>query len=200
MDKAERQREARAAWLRRHPDYHRDRISNMTPEALAEHKRKRHDAYVQRKARDPEAFRGRARVNAAAYVERNREKVNGQKRDRYAADPETHRAYAREWAQAHPDQMVDKQLQRYYGITASEYARMFAAQSGLCAICKRPETMAQRGKVKQLSVDHDHDTGAVRGLLCSACNRALGFFNDDMQRVADASAYLAAHKRLRVVA
>lgn len=54
-----------------------------------------------------------------------------------------------------------------YGITLDEYERLFIEQNGLCAICK-----AEPIKYK-LAVDHDHDTGAVRGLLCPPCNRAL---------------------------
>lgn len=53
------------------------------------------------------------------------------------------------------------------GVTDEEYARMFAAQNGHCALC--PSTP----KTRRLHVDHDHATGAVRGLLCHRCNRAL---------------------------
>ena len=53
------------------------------------------------------------------------------------------------------------------GVTPAEYARMLAAQNGHCALC--PNTP----KTRRLSVDHDHRTGAVRGLLCYRCNRAL---------------------------
>lgn len=53
------------------------------------------------------------------------------------------------------------------GITDADYAAMLAAQGGHCAIC--PSTP----KTRRLHVDHDHATGAVRGLLCHRCNRAL---------------------------
>lgn len=55
-----------------------------------------------------------------------------------------------------------------YGIGEGDYDRMYAAQGGKCAICQRG-----KGKSKRLSVDHDHKTGKVRGLLCAACNRWL---------------------------
>lgn len=54
-----------------------------------------------------------------------------------------------------------------YGITADDYATLLAAQGGRCAICRA------RPKSKRLAVDHDHKTGAVRGLLCSRCNHDL---------------------------
>lgn len=57
-----------------------------------------------------------------------------------------------------------------YGITIEEYEQLFIEQNGLCAICKTEPL-----KYK-LAVDHDHDTGAVRGLLCSRCNRAIEWY------------------------
>lgn len=53
------------------------------------------------------------------------------------------------------------------GITEAEYDRLLAVQGGGCAICGNPP------KTRRLHVDHDHKTGAVRGLLCFRCNRAL---------------------------
>lgn len=56
---------------------------------------------------------------------------------------------------------------RLYGITVEQYDEMFEEQGGLCAICRKPPINYR------LAVDHDHDTGAVRGLLCPPCNRSL---------------------------
>lgn len=58
-------------------------------------------------------------------------------------------------------------LRRAYGITSEQYDAMLAAQGGVCAICK------SEPKKNRLHVDHDHDTGRVRGLLCVACNSRL---------------------------
>ena len=58
------------------------------------------------------------------------------------------------------------QLVRYYGISVADYRAMFEKQDGKCAICKRHQSELS----KKLSVDHDHKTGKVRGLLCSHCN------------------------------
>jgi len=67
------------------------------------------------------------------------------------------------------------QLKHKYNITPDDYERMVKEQNGLCAICKNPP----RGKTKRLSVDHDHETGKVRGLLCVPCNRALGYLENN---------------------
>ena len=61
----------------------------------------------------------------------------------------------------------DKYLRKKYGITEAEYNKMANAQHGVCGLCGRPP------KTRSLSVDHDHGTGRVRGLLCYNCNRRL---------------------------
>ena len=80
---------------------------------------------------------------------------------------------------------VAKQRRYRYGITDDEYAAMVLASGGLCAICN--EAMGD-----DICVDHCHDSGAVRGLLCRNCNFGLGHFRDDPARLTAALAYLTA--------
>jgi hypothetical protein len=75
---------------------------------------------------------------------------------------------------------------RTYGITPTDYQAMHKAQGGCCAICRRPGN----GRWKELAIDHDHKTGAVRGLLCGSCNKAIGCLLDDPSVVRAAAAYL----------
>lgn len=84
-----------------------------------------------------------------------------------------------------------------YGVDAARYQEMLREQSGVCAICSQREktTGYASGKTKDLAVDHDHVTGAVRALLCSACNTAIGLFNDDEKLLAKAQTYLLYHRR-----
>ena len=100
-------------------------------------------------------------------------------------------AYHREWRKKNPD--YDRRLSyaKTYGITLEQYDEMFAAQEGRCAICNRPEFEQKR----RLAVDHDHETGEVRELLCDACNVSLGGFQDDPAVLMAAQAYLRRHKR-----
>lgn len=63
--------------------------------------------------------------------------------------------------------------QRRYGISIERFEEMLAKQNDVCAVCLKPETSK---KFEHLSVDHDHETGRVRGLLCAKCNRLLGIF------------------------
>jgi hypothetical protein len=69
-----------------------------------------------------------------------------------------------------------------YGIAREEYDALLVKQEGKCAICAEPMTPPQ--------VDHDHVTGAVRGLLCRDCNVALGIMKDDATRLLRAAAYV----------
>lgn len=83
-------------------------------------------------------------------------------------------------------------LKSEYGITLEYYDRMVESQSGTCCICReRPST----GKYPILHVDHDHETGVVRGLLCDSCNRGLGFFGDSPKKLIAAAQYVGRHCR-----
>jgi Recombination endonuclease VII len=75
-----------------------------------------------------------------------------------------------------------KRLRDKYKISPADYERMAAEQAGRCAICRKvPE---------RLFVDHDHQTGRVRGLLCRDCNFALGWLRDDADTAIAAAGYL----------
>lgn len=74
------------------------------------------------------------------------------------------------------------------GIDIATFEQLLTAQNGQCAICKVPANELRR----RLCIDHDHVTGAVRGLLCGNCNRALGYFNDNPERLQNATRYLNA--------
>ena len=79
-------------------------------------------------------------------------------------------------------------LKSRYGITEEDYELMSANQNNCCAICK------QKSEIN-LSVDHCHKTGIVRGLLCRNCNLALGYLKDDTNRIESAIKYLDEFKR-----
>lgn len=112
-------------------------------------------------------------------------------------DTKTHegaRAYGKAYRAAHPHKERARTLS-VFGIGLHEYEDMLIAQKGCCAICKRRETIKRKDKDMALSVDHDHAAGDVRGLLCTACNKGLGNFEDSEEFLNNAIAYLAAHKK-----
>ena len=73
-----------------------------------------------------------------------------------------------------------------YGLTEEQFRAMETKQNSLCAICGKTEKNIDRN----LSVDHDHVTGKVRGLLCSNCNRGLGYFKDNSELMKKAAEYV----------
>ena len=81
----------------------------------------------------------------------------------------------------------DYHYKRKYGITLETYELMLRAQDYTCAICG---TAAVKSRNKKLVVDHCHDTGKVRGLLCNKCNVGLGQFGDNKEVLLKALAYL----------
>ena len=82
-------------------------------------------------------------------------------------------------------------LKRIYGITPEFYYGMLAAQGNGCGICGTQDPGGRWSyREKMFAVDHDHKTGAVRGLLCVKCNRGLGLFEDKPDRLEAAAKYL----------
>lgn len=79
-------------------------------------------------------------------------------------------------------------LKARYGITTEQYEAMLVSQRGLCAICREP----QEGN-RQMAVDHNHETGKVRGLLCDRCNRGIGLLRDSPLVLRAAVDYLEQH-------
>jgi hypothetical protein len=99
--------------------------------------------------------------------------------------------YLRGWRKRNPDLAKNSDLKRSYGITLAQYEAMLATQGGKCAICKGPErTRDKDGGPRRMPVDHDHNTGKVRGLICTHCNRALGMFKDNVEILKAAIAYV----------
>lgn len=112
-----------------------------------------------------------------ASQERDPEKYRERKRAELARfkekHPELHRAHTR------------KNNLRKYGLTPEAFDEMLESQEGKCAICKE-QLLPGRGQ----HVDHNHETGAIRGILCNGCNIGLGHFRDDPELLRFAATYL----------
>lgn len=80
-----------------------------------------------------------------------------------------------------------RHIENRYGLSAEDYLKLKEEQNSCCAICGRSEELFKR----RLHVDHSHNTGKVRGLLCSSCNTALGKFEDSPDRLLVAYNYLS---------
>ena len=92
------------------------------------------------------------------------------------------REYYREYQRKWHEKKKDATLMRMYGITKDDYDRMVIEQDGRCAICNRTEGT--------LVIDHCHEKGHVRALLCNKCNLGLGLFGDSPDLLVSAAMYL----------
>lgn len=88
-------------------------------------------------------------------------------------------------------------LRHNHGITKEEYDLLFFQQAGLCAICGQPEKAinSKTEKPRALAVDHNHETGEVRALLCTYCNQTLAYIEKDRSRARKILKYLQKHDR-----
>jgi len=143
-----------------------------------------------------EERRRKGRERAAKYRSENPEKFKEAQRrskDRIKSNPERLEKL-REWQKRYRDKnrkaLSDGERRRRFGVTPEMYASLLQSQNGTCAICNKEETATRLGKVKALSVDHSHKTGAIRGLLCSDCNTGIGKLKDDPTILQSAIQYL----------
>ncbi len=81
-------------------------------------------------------------------------------------------------------------LKHFYNLPLEKYNKMFEEQNGCCAICNGHQSTFK----KALHVDHDHETGKIRGLLCNSCNKGIGFLLDDSKILLSASQYLKSYE------
>ena len=110
------------------------------------------------------------------------------------------RARRNQWRRMSPQQQArvraynrKRQIARY-GITVEDYDRMLAAQNGVCMLCGSPPNPDGIRAASKLHIDHDHETGACRDLLCLACNHGLGAFKDNPGLLRAAAEYIERHR------
>jgi Recombination endonuclease VII len=153
------------------------------------HEWKTNDQFFQRKLKHRSVptsackgcFKAYSDARRAAQISYCRKQERDSKRRRRPLYDETIRLRAREW-----------QLRNKYGMTVEDFTALLASQGGGCAICQRSVIYSgkQAGLRELACIDHDHSTGRVRGILCQACNTAIGLLADDPVRIRCAAEYL----------
>lgn len=104
-------------------------------------------------------------------------------------------AVAKKYRDKNRERVLHNKRKQAYGITSTQYKTMLKEQNFVCAVCKNPETSKvgkgkHATKVNSLSVDHNHRTGKIRGLLCSKCNRALGYLQESVDIMKSLISYI----------
>jgi hypothetical protein len=98
------------------------------------------------------------------------------------------------WKKDNPKSVLALLLRTRFGMTLEAYEWILASQGGVCAICRKPPVSRGRRSPARLSVDHDHKTDRIRGLLCGPCNRVLGSVKDSPEVLRQAAEYLEARQ------
>ena len=150
------------------------------------------ETLVQRKSRlayqkmQQKKLRSTAEGKAAANKRKRKWRKNPEVRKREAEQ-------SRQWHTANPEKVRAYRLKAspVHGVSRPEADAMIEAQGGLCAICGHPPR--GKGHCGRLHVDHCHETGKIRAMLCNNCNHALGHMKDDPIRLRAAIKYLAKH-------
>lgn len=153
------------------------RGQGMVDDSSRQRKREYDQEY---RARNRERIREAKRIQARRWrsIPKNGEKTRVNARNNYWKHPDRYRNYIREWRKRNPQYRREHLLASKYGLTPPEYDAILEKQNGVCAICSAvPDG-------HPLCVDHDHDTGRIRGLLCASCNTFIGRFEHaDMEAV-----------------
>lgn len=130
---------------------------------------------------------------AGDWKKANRDRVNEQVKLDRKINPDKYK----NWQQKHMEKEGElypmKAAARRRKITLEHYQELIDKQNNKCAICKQEETRMHNGKLTRLCIDHCHSSGKVRGLLCHACNTAIGKFKDDVTLLNSAILYLNCH-------
>lgn len=114
------------------------------------------------------------RMARQTYYLKNRERILATNRVYSAEQRASARASKRVWRSNNPRRQKHANLWHKYKLTLTQYEKMLENQKGLCLLCD---------EAGPLTVDHDHDTGRIRGLLCIGCNGALGRFERNILKL-----------------
>ena len=132
----------------------------------------------------------KTKVRNKTYRENNKERLLANYKTYYEKNKEKIKARHRTYYKKNKDRVRNKELKRNFGISLHEYNLMLTEQKGKCSCCG----IHQNELTKKFAVDHDHDTGLIRGLLCNHCNLAIGMLGDNLEGLMKALNYLEKHE------
>lgn len=124
--------------------------------------------------------------------QQNKEQRSKKAKENYWKNPQIARERANKYRKAFPNKVKSTKLMQEFGLSYEEYVSKLEAQNYSCAICDKHES----NFTFKLAVDHDHESGKIRGLLCSNCNNGLGRFHDDLNKLQNAIEYLKKHQKI----
>ncbi len=134
-------------------------------------------------------------ATSAKWKEENRDRANARERANRAKNPEKYRERERKYKKRNWARLSVHESLRKLGLTNEQFVLMNEKQNKKCSICGLEETRKSRnGGICRLAIDHCHESGKIRGLLCHACNTAIGKFKDNTDLLKSAIRYLEEHE------
>ena len=124
-----------------------------------------------------------AKAYTRRYRQEHAEEISARRRRYRQEHAEEIKTYRRHYQKDHTKKIKARKRIRRYGLDQIGFEALMERQEGTCALCRKPFNTTP-------CVDHCHDTGRVRGLLCHRCNRALGGFDNDPAILARAAVYV----------
>lgn len=144
---------------------------------------------------DPE-HRKRAKASHRRWQQKNKARLAKKRRDKYASDA-AHREKVKEYNhrryrenKTYRQRILDRQLERTYGITRREFVALLKKQGGRCAVCR-----TKRPGGRGWHTEHDHQVGGVRGITCGLCNVGMGNLKDDPRLLERAAKYIRDYRK-----
>lgn len=148
------------------------------PEKIKEYK-------TRYKSNNKEKIKAQAKI----YRNKNKDRIIQLQKEYWEKWPEKAKTTRKRWRKNNPEKMRSNHLKREYNISLEGYNKILQDQENKCAICNIHKDDLGGGRVN-LDVDHCHETGKIRGLLCPNCNKALGLLKDNINIVQKMTEYL----------
>lgn len=110
---------------------------------------------------------------------------------KYFNDRERQRRKSQKSYAKHREKHRENARNKFRNKTKDVYFAFLEKQNYVCAICRKPETAKRNGRIKDMALDHCHETGKYRGVLCQNCNTTLGHIKDDIEILKKMIEYLS---------
>jgi hypothetical protein len=184
--------EKKRAYYKEWREKNKEKVKQKQKEYAEKNKEKRRQNAKLWREENPE----RSKTAQKEWYEKNKERLKSLRKSYYKtvmSDPEKRqekRNRANKYKKARPLWVRNAWLKTKFGITLEDKKKILADQNGACGICKKPLEMTGRDS----NVDHCHNSGKVRGVLCRLCNVALGQFKDSIEILQSAIDYLKKHQ------
>ena len=170
------------SYTRKYAEEHKDHIKEKAKEWIKNNRERVRERQRKNYSKNKEHIR----KIKNEYMKAHKDEYNEKARIKYSQNLSENQRYGKEYRERNKEHRKDIALKYNFGITLDDYHQLLDEQNGKCAICG----IDQKDASKMFAVDHNHETGQIRGLLCLYCNRMLGDAKDNIESLRKAIEYL----------